>query len=137
MIRVRLADGHENMDALIDDLPRPFENEEIGVRCVSLTEDGLPTLVVIELPEQTYRKQVPHAQPNENCPDVLLDELLNAGARMPGLGEPLAAPAAPVPTRPDPAWAGRADQLVTRGHACQCPSPSLAAQQPHVFPDLN
>jgi hypothetical protein len=50
MIRVRLADGHEDMDDLIDDFPIPFKNEEIGVRCVSLTEDGLPTLVAIELP---------------------------------------------------------------------------------------
>jgi hypothetical protein len=97
-LRRLLSEGERDIEAIIDELPIPFENEEMSVVCDGLSDEAVPLLRAENLPEATYLSTRPASRPDHSGDRRVVEDLLECGAPMPRLAAPHP-PTAPQPPR--------------------------------------
>jgi hypothetical protein len=114
-LRMLLSDGEHDIEAIIDDLFIPFEDEEMSVVCDGLSDQAVPLLRAENLPEATSLSTRPPSRPDHSGDRRAVEDLLECGAPMPSLAatHPLTAPQPPR-AEVHPCGATRAH---ARGHA--------------------
>jgi hypothetical protein len=75
-LRVLLSDGEHDIEAIIDDLSIPFEDEQMSVVCDDLSDQAVPLLTAENLPEATYLSTRPPLRPDHSGDLRVVDDLL-------------------------------------------------------------